>query len=53
MVNVGLDAVLPGLRHSLDTGIRQLAPPRAARPTIVTVEAVSVSTVKAVSQGVT
>ena len=49
MVKVGLDAVLPGLGHSLDARLRLLAPPLA-----ITVEAVStVKTVKTVSQGVT
>ena len=55
MVKVGLDAVLPGLGHGLDTGLGLLAPPCAASPAanIAIVTVTAVSTVKAVSQGVT
>ena len=55
MVKVGLDAVLPGLGHGLDTGLGLLAPPRAASPAanIAIVTVTAVSTVKAVTQGVT
>ena len=55
VVKVGLDAVLPGLGHGLDAGLGLLAPPRAASPAanIAIVTMAAVSTVKAVSQGVT
>ena len=55
MVEVGLDTVLPGLGHGLDTGLGLLAPPRAASPAanIAIVTVTAVSTVKAVTQGVT
>ena len=52
MVQVGLDAVLPGLGHRLHAGL--LAPPGAARPAanIVIVTVTAVAAVEAVSQGV-
>ena len=54
VVEVGLDAVLPGLGHGLHAGLGLLAPPGAARPAtdIAIVTVTAVATVKAVSQGV-
>lgn len=54
VVQVGLDAVLPGLGHCLYTWLWLLAPPGAARPAanIVIVTVTAVAAVEAVSQGV-
>ena len=54
VVQVGLDAVLPGLGHRLHAGLWLLAPPGAARPAanIVIVTVTAVAAVEAVSQGV-